>query len=97
MRRLVVTDVGVEEDRFALLYPAVAVFQVGTASTQRFDLPPGQDQPGFIGLFNSVIVPGSAVNADRLLVCRRRFCHKKAVNTQLSASLRSLFLAKAAF
>jgi hypothetical protein len=60
-------DVGVDQERLAFLHARVAVGQVGLAVTQRFYFAAHQNQTGFIGLVDEVIMACLPVDADNLL------------------------------
>ena len=61
------TDVGVDQEGFAFLNARVAVDQICLAVAQRLHFAADQDQAGFVGFVDRVIMPCLAVDADNLL------------------------------
>src|SRR5262245_17907623 len=59
--------VRVDKKRLALLNPRITIFEIGLAVAERLDLASDQDETGFIGFVDEIIVSRLPVHADDLL------------------------------
>src|SRR6266508_1167367 len=71
------TDMGIDQENFAATDLGVAIDEVGLAVAQRLHFTAEENEAGFVGLVDEVIMARLAVDADDLLARCGRFlsCH----------------------
>src|SRR5262245_47663854 len=67
--------VRIDKKRLALLNPRVTIFEIGLAVAERLDLASDQDETGFMGFVDEIIVSSLPVDADDLFSARLFLSH----------------------